>query len=169
MLFITAITSGINGVYFIINLLLTAIRFHGAVVHPDGGRVPVSTENLLLRECILKNTDFVEGIVIYAGHETKALLNNGGPRYKVNIGKNRNCNNVILLVRRSRFSFVINMHDDVLSALSPRKIYEQRRKVVCGDTAVFMRDRCVRLPILVVCVYWSAGDTVSADSAGASL
>ncbi|XP_072757293.1 phospholipid-transporting ATPase VD isoform X2 [Anoplolepis gracilipes] len=57
-------------------------RFHGAVVHPNGGRVPVSTENLLLRECILKNTDFVEGIVIYAGHETKALLNNGGPRYK---------------------------------------------------------------------------------------
>lgn len=60
-------------------------RFHGAVVHPNGGRVPVSTENLLLRECVLKNTDFVEGIVIYAGHETKALLNNGGPRYKVNI------------------------------------------------------------------------------------
>lgn len=58
-------------------------RFHGAVVHPNGGRVPVSTENLLLRECLLKNTDFVEGIVIYAGHETKALLNNGGPRYKV--------------------------------------------------------------------------------------
>nr|XP_012136582.1 PREDICTED: probable phospholipid-transporting ATPase VA isoform X2 [Megachile rotundata] len=57
-------------------------RFHGAVVHPNGGRVPVSTENLLLRECLLKNTDFVEGIVIYAGHETKALLNNGGPRYK---------------------------------------------------------------------------------------
>ncbi|XP_025162528.1 probable phospholipid-transporting ATPase VA, partial [Harpegnathos saltator] len=57
-------------------------RFHGAVVHLDGGRVPVSTENLLLRECVLKNTDFVEGIVIYAGHETKALLNNGGPRYK---------------------------------------------------------------------------------------
>ncbi|XP_076676070.1 phospholipid-transporting ATPase VD isoform X2 [Andrena cerasifolii] len=57
-------------------------RFHGAVVHPNGGRVPVSTENLLLRECLLKNTDFAEGIVIYAGHETKAMLNNGGPRYK---------------------------------------------------------------------------------------
>lgn len=58
-------------------------RFHGAVVHPNGGRVPVSTENLLLRQCLLKNTDFVEGIVIYAGHETKAMLNHGGPRYKV--------------------------------------------------------------------------------------
>ncbi|KAK9300211.1 hypothetical protein QLX08_006987 [Tetragonisca angustula] len=57
-------------------------RFHGAVVHPNGGRVPVSTENLLLRQCLLKNTDFVEGIVIYAGHETKAMLNNGGPRCK---------------------------------------------------------------------------------------
>ncbi|XP_060530562.1 phospholipid-transporting ATPase VD isoform X2 [Cylas formicarius] len=57
-------------------------RFHGAIVHPSGARVPVGTDNLLLRECLLKNTDFIEGIVVYAGHETKALLNNGGPRYK---------------------------------------------------------------------------------------
>ncbi|KAF4521458.1 hypothetical protein B566_EDAN001755 [Ephemera danica] len=57
-------------------------RFHGNVVHPSGERVPVGTDNLLLRECVLKNTDFVEGIVVYAGHETKAMLNNGGPRYK---------------------------------------------------------------------------------------
>ncbi|KAL1506324.1 hypothetical protein ABEB36_005712 [Hypothenemus hampei] len=57
-------------------------RFHGSIVHPSGKRVPVGTDNLLLRECLLKNTDFVEGIVVYAGHETKALLNNGGPRYK---------------------------------------------------------------------------------------
>ncbi|XP_050501041.1 phospholipid-transporting ATPase VD isoform X2 [Diabrotica virgifera virgifera] len=57
-------------------------RFHGAIVHPNGSRVPVGTDNLLLRECLLKNTDFIEGIVVYAGHETKAMLNNGGPRYK---------------------------------------------------------------------------------------
>lgn len=57
-------------------------RFHGAMIHSSGERVPVGTENLLLRECLLKNTDFVEGIVVYAGHETKAMLNNGGPRYK---------------------------------------------------------------------------------------
>uniref|UniRef100_A0A1B6DU11 Phospholipid-transporting ATPase n=1 Tax=Clastoptera arizonana TaxID=38151 RepID=A0A1B6DU11_9HEMI len=57
-------------------------RFHGAIVHPTGERVPVGTENLLLRDCALKNTDFVEGIVVYAGHETKAMLNNNGPRYK---------------------------------------------------------------------------------------
>ncbi|XP_065336042.1 phospholipid-transporting ATPase VA isoform X1 [Cloeon dipterum] len=57
-------------------------RFHGTVVHESGERVPVGTDNLLLRECVLKNTDFVEGMVVYAGHETKAMLNNGGPRYK---------------------------------------------------------------------------------------
>ena len=31
---------------------------------------------------MVKNTDFVEGIVLYAGHDTKAMLNNSGPRYK---------------------------------------------------------------------------------------
>lgn len=39
-------------------------------------------DNLLLRDCVLKNTDFVEGLVVYAGSDTKAMLNNGGPRYK---------------------------------------------------------------------------------------
>lgn len=57
-------------------------RFHGAIVHNSGERVLVDSENLLLRECIVKNTDFVEGIVVYAGHDTKAMLNNNGPRYK---------------------------------------------------------------------------------------
>lgn len=57
-------------------------RFTGTLSHPDGTRVPLNSENLLLRECMVKNTDYVEGIVVYAGHETKAMLNNGGPRYK---------------------------------------------------------------------------------------
>ncbi|CAG5044770.1 unnamed protein product [Parnassius apollo] len=57
-------------------------RFTGMISHPNGCRVPLNSENLLLRECTIKNTDYVEGIVVYAGHETKAMLNNGGPRYK---------------------------------------------------------------------------------------
>lgn len=57
-------------------------RFTGTISHPDGSCVPLNSENLLLRECTIKNTDYVEGIVVYAGHETKAMLNNGGPRYK---------------------------------------------------------------------------------------
>lgn len=57
-------------------------RFSGTLSCPNGRRIAVSTENLLLRESRLKNTDYVEGMVIYAGHETKALLNNSGPRWK---------------------------------------------------------------------------------------
>ena len=55
-------------------------RFHGSLVQPWGERIPVGKDNLLLRECLVKNTDFVEGLVVYAGHESKAMLNNGGPR-----------------------------------------------------------------------------------------
>ncbi|CAH4036100.1 phospholipid-transporting ATPase VD isoform X1 [Pieris brassicae] len=57
-------------------------RFTGTISHPNGIRVPLNSDNLLLRDCTIKNTDYVEGIVVYAGHETKAMLNNGGPRYK---------------------------------------------------------------------------------------
>ncbi|VDO52182.1 unnamed protein product [Haemonchus placei] len=42
----------------------------------------LAKENVLLRGCVVKNTDFVEGIVLYAGRDTKAMLNNNGPRYK---------------------------------------------------------------------------------------
>lgn len=42
-------------------------RFHGSIIHPSGGKVPVGKDNLLLRECLLKNTDYAEGIVVYAG------------------------------------------------------------------------------------------------------
>ena len=35
-------------------------RFHGSLVQPWGERIVVGKDNLLLRECIVKNTDFVE-------------------------------------------------------------------------------------------------------------
>ncbi|ODN06541.1 putative phospholipid-transporting ATPase VD [Orchesella cincta] len=57
-------------------------HFTGKLLHKDLTQVPLSKENLLLRDCYLKNTDFVEGVVIYAGQDTKAMLNNGGPRHK---------------------------------------------------------------------------------------
>lgn len=34
---------------------------------PSGLKVPISKDNLLLKDCVLKNTDFAEGIVVYAG------------------------------------------------------------------------------------------------------
>ena len=53
-------------------------QFHSAIIC----RWSVGRENLLLRNCATKNMYFVEGIVVYAGHESNAMLNHGGPRYK---------------------------------------------------------------------------------------
>ncbi|XP_072254071.1 phospholipid-transporting ATPase VD-like [Pyxicephalus adspersus] len=45
-------------------------------------KIGLNKENLLLRGCVVRNTEAVIGIVVYAGHETKTMLNNSGPRYK---------------------------------------------------------------------------------------
>ncbi|CAB3402424.1 unnamed protein product [Caenorhabditis bovis] len=63
-------------------------KFEGRLEQMEGGPpIPreftvLAKENFLLRGCVIKNTDFVEGIVLYAGKDTKAMLNNSGPRYK---------------------------------------------------------------------------------------
>lgn len=57
-------------------------KFNGFIQLPNDEKVALNNGNILLRGCVLQNTDFVEGLVIYAGHETKAMLNNRGPRYK---------------------------------------------------------------------------------------
>ena len=33
----------------------------------EGKEIPVGKNNLLLRGCIIRNTDWVEGMVVYAG------------------------------------------------------------------------------------------------------
>uniref|UniRef100_A0ACB8E818 Phospholipid-transporting ATPase VD n=1 Tax=Sphaerodactylus townsendi TaxID=933632 RepID=A0ACB8E818_9SAUR len=56
--------------------------FRGFIEHSNQERVGLSKENLLLRGCTIRNTEAVVGIVVYAGHDTKAMLNNSGPRHK---------------------------------------------------------------------------------------
>ncbi|KAK7922859.1 hypothetical protein WMY93_009761 [Mugilogobius chulae] len=48
----------------------------------DKEKVGAGIVNLLLRGCTVRNTDYAIGFVVYAGHETKSMLNNNGPRYK---------------------------------------------------------------------------------------
>ncbi|XP_051895793.1 phospholipid-transporting ATPase VD-like [Pristis pectinata] len=57
-------------------------KFKGYMEHLNKEQVALSKENLLLRGCTVRNTEAVAGIVVYAGHETKAMMNNSGPRYK---------------------------------------------------------------------------------------
>ncbi|CAL8298624.1 unnamed protein product [Boreogadus saida] len=57
-------------------------RFRGYMEHSSKVRVGLHNDNLLLRSCTIRNTQTVVGLVVYAGHETKAMKNNSGPRYK---------------------------------------------------------------------------------------
>ncbi|XP_063105904.1 phospholipid-transporting ATPase VA isoform X2 [Cavia porcellus] len=85
-------------------------RFRGCIIHSNGEKAGLHKENLLLRGCTIRNTEAVVGIVIYAGHETKALLNNSGPRYKRSqLERQMNCDVlwcVLLLICMSLFSAV---------------------------------------------------------------
>ena len=44
--------------------------------------IPLNAENLLLRGCMLRNTEFVYGIVIFTGHSTKIMQNSSSGKYK---------------------------------------------------------------------------------------
>ncbi|XP_076594615.1 phospholipid-transporting ATPase VB [Chaetodon auriga] len=57
-------------------------HFKCYVEKPDKEKVGAGIESLLLRGCTVRNTDHAVGFVVYAGHETKSMLNNNGPRYK---------------------------------------------------------------------------------------
>ncbi|XP_071670893.1 phospholipid-transporting ATPase VB isoform X2 [Patagioenas fasciata] len=57
-------------------------KFRGYMEQPNNERIGFNIESLLLRGCTIRNTEVAIGIVIYAGHETKAMLNNNGPHYK---------------------------------------------------------------------------------------
>ncbi|KAM6999982.1 phospholipid-transporting ATPase VB-like [Tautogolabrus adspersus] len=57
-------------------------HFKCFVEKPDKEKVGAGISSLLLRGCTVRNTDHAVGFVVFAGHETKSMLNNNGPRYK---------------------------------------------------------------------------------------
>uniref|UniRef100_A0A0D6QTP4 Phospholipid-transporting ATPase n=1 Tax=Araucaria cunninghamii TaxID=56994 RepID=A0A0D6QTP4_ARACU len=44
----------------------------------EGKRISLGPSNIVLRGCELKNTAWIVGVVVYAGQETKVMLNNSG-------------------------------------------------------------------------------------------
>ncbi|MGH0176901.1 UNVERIFIED_CONTAM: hypothetical protein FKN15_009317 [Acipenser sinensis] len=103
-------------------------RFRGYMIHRSGRRDGLHKENLLLRGCTIRNTEEAVGIVIYAGHETKAMLNNNGPRYKRSkLERQMNVHVfwcVIILVVMCLFAAIDHWHCDTsLMVLIPISLY----------------------------------------------
>lgn len=63
----------------------------------DGKRISLGPSNIILRGCELKNTDWAIGVAVYAGRETKAMLNNSGAPSKRSRLETRMNREIILL------------------------------------------------------------------------
>lgn len=56
--------------------LISLHDFEGAVVHQNGTeRIGLDANNLLLRGCTLRKTDWICGLVVYTGADTKVQQN----------------------------------------------------------------------------------------------
>lgn len=73
---------------------------------------PVSINNLLLRGCNIRNTEWVLGVVVYTGQETKIMLNSGiTPSKRAKISRDLNWNvlyNFIILFFMCLVSAIVN-------------------------------------------------------------
>ncbi|KAL2099677.1 hypothetical protein ACEWY4_004071 [Coilia grayii] len=56
-------------------------KFTGTM-HWRNDRFPLDLDNMLLRGCKIRNTDYCHGLVIYAGFDTKIMRNGGKTRFK---------------------------------------------------------------------------------------
>jgi phospholipid-translocating ATPase len=56
-------------------------RFEGKITY-KGTPYPISNENLLLRGCRLRNTRWCYGVVVFAGRESKLMMNSGKTTFK---------------------------------------------------------------------------------------
>ncbi|KAF5970853.1 phospholipid-translocating ATPase [Fusarium bulbicola] len=70
---------------------------------PEDMTEPITIDNLLLRGCNLRNTEWIVGVVVYTGHDTKIMMNAGiTPSKRARIAREMNfnvvCNFGILLI-----------------------------------------------------------------------
>ncbi|GAA0158619.1 primary active transporter [Lithospermum erythrorhizon] len=68
-----------------------------AYMEVDGKRASLGPSNILLRGCELKNTSWALGVSVYAGKDTKVMLNNSGAQSKRSRLETRMNREIILL------------------------------------------------------------------------
>lgn len=56
-------------------------KFDGALTW-HGKQYPLDNDKILLRGCVLRNTSWCYGVVIFAGKDTKLMQNSGKTKFK---------------------------------------------------------------------------------------
>ncbi|KAJ1979664.1 phospholipid transporting ATPase, partial [Dimargaris xerosporica] len=89
-----------------------------AEVEQIGQTEPVSIDNVLLRGCVLRNTQYIVGLVLYTGAESKIILNSGEtPSKRSNIER--------LMNTQVSLNFIMLFILCLLSAICGAFIYNQ--------------------------------------------
>ncbi|KAH8117016.1 phospholipid-translocating P-type ATPase [Phellopilus nigrolimitatus] len=89
-------------------------RLHGAVVTKEG-KEPLDLQTVLLRGTVLKNTEWVIGVVMFTGKDTKILLNAGGtPSKRSRVERQMNPQVFINLVLLAVMAIICGVVDSIL-------------------------------------------------------
>lgn len=73
-------------------------KYQGNIKMPEGDVFPMGPNNLCLKGSKLKNTDWVYGICVYSGHETKIMKNMPAAKYKSSDVEKKMNNYIIVLI-----------------------------------------------------------------------
>lgn len=57
--------------------LVLPVEYSASTVNVEAEAVPLTADNLLLRGCQIRNTEYVIGLVAYTGEHTKIIMNSG--------------------------------------------------------------------------------------------
>lgn len=57
-------------------------KFEGQFIEEGQHAIPLGADNTILRGCSLRNTEYVYGVVIFSGHDTKIMMNSMAAKYK---------------------------------------------------------------------------------------
>ncbi|KAI5116853.1 hypothetical protein M0805_006806 [Coniferiporia weirii] len=89
-------------------------KLHGAVVTAEG-KFPIDLQTVLLRGTVLKNTEWVIGVVMFTGDDTKIVLNAGGtPSKRSRVERQMNPQVFINLVLLAVMGVVCGAIDSIL-------------------------------------------------------
>lgn len=72
-------------------------KFEGFFQTADGKQISLGAENMILRGCRLRNTEYVYGVAIFTGHDSKIMQNSTSAKYKFSTLENMS-NRAILFV-----------------------------------------------------------------------
>ena len=74
----------------------------------SSGKEGIHTQNILLRGCVLRNTDWIIGIIVNTGHDTKIMMGNKATKAKVSSLEANSSVQVYFFIIFIKFPFIFN-------------------------------------------------------------